>query len=80
MSEVDADGFLKEPSAVPKSPQRVVVPKFFEDCYSRDDAIAKTISILTEPCSVHTHGQDEMYRRLANALILVLSIQGDLSP
>lgn len=81
MADVDDDGFLiREPSTVPRSPQRVAVPDYFADVYSRDEAIAKMISTLTEPCSVNVHGQDEMYRRLANALILILSIQGDLSP
>ncbi len=81
MSEFDDEGFsLGDRTFVPTAPRAVAVPKFFEDCVSRDDAVRKMIAELTEPASINMNGWDVMYRRLADALILVLSIQGDYAP
>jgi hypothetical protein len=80
-NELDDDGFSTSDSTpVLATPHRVSVPKFFEGCVDRDDAIRKMISALQEPAAIEMHGWDVMYRRLADALILVLSIQGDYAP
>lgn len=78
-SNYDGDGFLSgNPS--PRSPHRVDVPKFFDGCVDRDDAIRKMINELQKEYSAEYHGIDTMYRNMANALILLLSILGDYAP
>lgn len=80
-TELDGDGFIKDnPSPVVPPPRIVAVPKFFDDCFSCDTAIRKMIDELAKPASVEIDGHDTLYRRLANALILILSIQGDFVP
>jgi hypothetical protein len=79
MAPYDGDGFLN-PSPLKPPPPIVEVPKFFDGCVSRDDAIRKMIAELTQNASIQIDGYDTMYRRLANALILILSIHGDFSP
>lgn len=82
---LDEDGFAI-PSEIPRiptvrpPPPQVEMPTFFDNCRNNDEATARTINMLGEPCSVQLHGQDEMYRRLANALILILANQGGLVP
>jgi hypothetical protein len=80
VSEFDEHGFLKEGTAVPTPPRIIHIPKFFEDCVSKDDAIRKMIAELNKPGHVESDGHDTLYRRLADALILILSIQGDYTP
>lgn len=81
---LDADGFSLpsevRPAAVRAPPPMVNMPKFFDGCFSGDEAIAKMINELSTPASVQLDGFDTMYRRLADALILVLANQGGLSP
>lgn len=81
---VDSDGFLvSDEQTVPSvaaPPPIVAIPRFFEGCPTREHAIAKMIDELSKPFSIEMEGHDEMYRRLSNALILVLAIQGDLTP
>jgi len=80
-SNRDGDGFLKsDPSPRRAPPQIIAVPKFFDDCITRDAAVRKMIDELSKPAAVQLDGFDTMYRRLADALILVLSIQGDFVP
>jgi hypothetical protein len=81
---VDNDGFLVGDQSSHfnfKAPPPVVaVPKFFDGCSSREQAIARMIEELGVPLSIERDGHDAIYRRLADALILVLAIQGDLTP
>lgn len=80
-AELDDDGFSKgDLTPVRSAPLRVEIPKFFDGCVSRDDAVRKMIATLQEPAAIELNGWDVMYRRLADALILVLSIQGDYAP
>lgn len=77
----DGDGFLaSDPSPRLAPPPIVAVPKFFDDCLTRDAAIRKMIDELGRTASIQIDGFDAMYRRLADALILILSIQGDFVP
>lgn len=83
MPDLDADGFsLPSTGSTPRRqpPPMVVVPKFFDGCDSKDAAIAKMIDELSKPAAVELDGFDTMYRRLADALVLVLANQGGLVP
>ncbi len=81
---LDADGFAipsePTPSPIRRPPPMVSMPKFFDSCIDGDEAIAKMIDELSKPGSIEADGFDAMYRRLADALILVLANQGGLSP
>jgi hypothetical protein len=81
---LDDDGFAipgqATPSAIRRPPPMVCVPKFFDQCASADEAIAKMIDELTKPASIQIDGFDTMYRRLADALSLVLATKGDFVP
>ena len=78
---VDNDGFLVGDAPSVKAPPPIVaVPKFFDGCYSRQEAIAKMIDELSRRMAIGIDGYDAIFRRLADALILVLAIQGDLTP
>lgn len=78
---LDGDGFLTgDPSPLVRPPQIVAVPKFFDDCHTRDAAIRKMIDELGKPINIYQDGYDTIFRRLADALILILSIQGDFVP
>jgi hypothetical protein len=82
---LDDDGFAV-PREIPKlapvrlPPSQVEMPELFDGCRNRDEAIARAINQLREVFSVEFHGQDEMYIRFANALILLLANQGGLVP
>jgi hypothetical protein len=83
VSNLDEDGFsLPSNGEFPRKspPPMVAMPKVFDGCDSRDAAIIKMISVLYEPAAIEIDGYDTMYRRLADALILVLANQGGLSP
>lgn len=81
---LDADGFALPnepgPAAMRVPPPMVNMPLFFDGCANGDDAIAKMINELGKPFSIELDGWDTMYRRLADALILILANQGGLSP
>lgn len=81
---LDDDGFSlpSEPRPAPMRapPPMVTMPKFFDGCANGDEAIARMIDELSKPASIQLDGFDTMYRRLADALILVLANQGGLSP
>ena len=83
----DADGFTvdgpaegERPATVRPPPPMVEMPELFRNCGSNEEAIACAIRELSLPASVELHGFDTMYRRLADALILVLANQGGLVP
>lgn len=84
-SHLDEDGFAI-PSEIPciqtvrPPPPHVEMPKFFDSCRDREEAITRMINKLGEPCSVQIHGHDEMHRRQADALALLLAIVGGLAP
>jgi len=85
MSNLDNDGFSVGSGAPPsvalkRPPVTVQVPQFFDGCVNNDEAIAKMINELNLPASIQRDGFDTMYRRLANALILVLANQGNIAP
>jgi hypothetical protein len=84
MPDLDADGFAlpSNNGAAPRKapPPMVAVPTFFDGCASSDAAIIKMIAELGKPAAVEIDGFDTMYRRLADALILVLANQGGLTP
>ena len=82
---LDSDGFSIQDdtprvATVRPPPPLVEVPQFFDGCHNTDEAIIRMINELGKPASVHIDGHDEMYRRLANALILILANQGGLVP
>jgi hypothetical protein len=81
---LDDDGFSipgePTPSAIRRPPPFVCVPKIFDGCRTTDEVIARMIDELGKPASVQLDGYDTMYRRLADALILVLANQGGLTP
>lgn len=66
--------------AVKATPPIVAMPKFFDGCSSPEHAISKMVDELAKPASIQLDGFDTMYRRLADALILVLANQGGLTP
>lgn len=80
----DADGFRISDDgwAIPvKDPPPIAeMPAFFAGCVSNDEAIVKMINELNKPFSVSQHGMDELYERIANALILILANQGGIAP
>lgn len=81
---LDDDGFSipgeTAPSPIRRPPPMADVGKTFDGCVSKDEAIVKVINQLSAPCSIQVDGWDEMYRRLADGLILILANQGGLSP
>jgi hypothetical protein len=83
MPELDADGFsVPSNGTTPRKPPppMVAMPDVFDGCDSRDAAIIRVIGELGKPAAVERDGFDTMYRRLADALILVLANQGGLTP
>lgn len=86
MVERDADGFsingdlVSPPVTFREPPPIVAMPKFFDGCHSPEEATARMIDELNKPASINGDGFDTMYRRLADALILVLANQGGLTP
>lgn len=81
---LDEEGFAlpSEPTQSPirRPPPMADVGKTFDGCASKDEAIVKVINELSAPASIEHDGYDAMYRRLADGLILLLAIQGGLSP
>jgi hypothetical protein len=83
----DADGFLVNgygqhaPRAPLKAPPPAVnMPSVFDGCSSSEQAVIKMIDALAQPMSVNVHGHDAMYRIVADALTLLLAMQGGLAP
>ena len=73
----DADGFTVEgvddaPRTRVRPPVAIELPAFFDDCPDPVEAIEKMVRELSLPFSVELHGQDVMYERIRNALILLL--------
>ena len=82
---LDDDGFAirtEEPkvSSVRPPPAMVEIPVFFDGCRDSDDATARMINELGKPFSVNLHGQDEGFKRIFNALILILANQRGIAP
>lgn len=82
---LDADGFslngAERPAAPLKAPPPIVtVPEFFRDCSGPTEAATKMINELGKAASVERDGFDTMYRRLADALILILAHQEEFMP
>lgn len=76
-----APGELRHPGSVVVAPAPgVEMPKVFDGCASLDAAIARMIGELSKPASVELDGMDTLYRRLADAMILILANQGGLLP
>jgi hypothetical protein len=85
MSNLDADGFSVSVPSNGRGPRKpppptVAVPKFFDGCDSQHAAIVKMVDELGKPAAVQIDGFDTMYRRMADALILLLAIEGGLAP
>ena len=81
---LDDDGFAMNggPPALQllAPPPLVEMPKLFDGCASQKEAISRMIDELSKPSAYQLDGFDVMYRRLADALILVLANQGGLMP
>jgi hypothetical protein len=82
---LDDDGFSipeteSRPSDIRRPPPMADVGKTFDGCETRDEAIVKVINELSTPASIQADGYDTMYRRLADGLILLLAIEGGLTP
>ena len=82
---LDDDGFAipdteSRPSDIRRPPPMADVGKTFDGCVSRDEAIVKVINELSAPASIERDGYDTMYRRIADALIVLLAIEGGLTP
>lgn len=80
----DEDGFSSPEDFVQPllAPETITVniPKFFDGCISNSEAAVRMINELGKPFSVQLDGLDEFYRRIANALILILANQEGISP
>lgn len=69
------------PSAPLKAPPPMIeLPSFFRGCTSATEAAVRMIDELNKPASVQLDGFDTMYRRLADALILILANQEEFMP